>query len=503
MTSFSEFSEKKDVPQTQPFYKLKMGLEVHATLMSEKKAFVNIPIESSSYTSLGLLGTLPQINTEAIRLVLKLFKALNSEVPSEVNFVRKSYFYFDLPKGYQITQYQERNRKKGYIFLPKTNKKINISAISLEEDTAAHQKQGEKYLLLVERLGNPLVEISTEPELRSIEEVIECVKWIRFLLFFLHISKGELEKGNFRVDLNISLENEINEPISGRAEVKNLASFKAIEGAIPAVQTYFLQKIAENSDSVFNNETLRWDEKKEELIVMRDKVEAQDYLLVPESCIPTIKLSEREIEEITKNCEASHLFSLFISIMKSKLASREQEELIENYEFFWDCYKVKEVLGDWANSFFVLKIFNSINGGGDKVNNLISFLKELLKKLKLNAYSEDFKFNNLKIRESCKKLMSNTANIKEIVTFYLDSVTIKEEEIISFCETLLQEKNKKLIKLIGKPDKVTSFLLGEIRKKYGGQIDIKGIKEIVDDNLTLWMGKYFSNLSSSDEKGKS
>ncbi|CBZ40518.1 aspartyl/glutamyl-tRNA(Asn/Gln) amidotransferase subunit B [Mycoplasma suis KI3806] len=494
VTSFTTSNTVKKPKATSKIsFRLKMGLEIHATLLTERKAFVNIPVTSSSFTSLGLLGTLPQINTEAIRLVLKLSKALNVEIPSEIEFVRKSYFYFDLPKGYQITQKQNPFSKKGYVFLPKSIKKIGISAVSLEEDTAAHgEGEGENvHILLPERLGNPLVEIATEPELRTSEEVLECIKWIRFLLFYLNISRAEMEHGNFRVDLNISLEGDKNQPLTGRAEVKNLASLRAIADAIPAVQEYFLEQIKNKDRDLFEDKTFKWDDKKAELIVMRKKTSSEDYLLVPESCIPKIKLSDKEIKKITKDCESHKLLSLFESIQESPLASREQEEIIDNYEFFRSCLQVREVLGEWSNAFFALKIFNSVGGKISKVKNLIDFLNQLLKALKLKEFGRDFKFNNLKIRESCKKLIGNNPNIKSVVTYYLDSPKIEKQEIIGFCESVLSEQNQELHKLADRPDRLTSFLIGRIKKQYGKEVEVKDISNIISSNISQWMEKYF------------
>ncbi|KMZ96292.1 hypothetical protein PVNG_02430 [Plasmodium vivax North Korean] len=157
-------------------YFLKIGLEIHVELPIKNKSFSLEKREGVSITSLGYLGTLPQVNTEAIRMGLRVARALNSKLASEVTFERKAYLYFDLPRGYQISQYLNPIGRNGYIFLPQTLKKIPIRSVVIEEDTAAHSGESEGYTISTKRLGVPLIEIVTEPVFKSSEEAVECAK---------------------------------------------------------------------------------------------------------------------------------------------------------------------------------------------------------------------------------------------------------------------------------------------------------------------------------------
>ncbi|AFO52062.1 aspartyl/glutamyl-tRNA amidotransferase subunit B [Candidatus Mycoplasma haematolamae str. Purdue] len=480
-----ELEEKKEVEEG-PNYLFRIGLEIHSTIDSKEKAFAKTPIDSNSATSIGFLGTLPQINTHAVRSTIKVAKSLNAVIPNEIYFERKAYFYYDLPRGYQITQHLNPTGRNGYIFLPKMLKKIDITSVVLEEDTASCTQEADRYILSTDRLGAPLIEIVTEPCFRTTDEVIECIKWLRFLLFFLKVSKAELEKGHLRVDLNISLEDEFSRPVTGRAEVKNLASYKAIENAAKAVKDYFLEKMHTDPEAIFENETFSWIDKESRLTVTREKKDSSEYFFVPESSIPVIQAGGEEMRKITKEADSGKLLDLYESIGKSKLASREQDEIISNYEFFWDCYTVYQVLSNWANSFFILKIYNSVGGKTVHLNNLTEFLREITKDLK-EEEKATWKFNNWKVRECCKQLTRIEVNIRNTVEFYKSLPTITREDISNYCKSVFDTKKKDLQKFVSRPDKIVDLLLGEVKKRYQGKVEMSEAKEVADEGVSRWI----------------
>lgn len=472
--------------ELQTNFQFKIGLEIHLALNTEYKAFSVTKIADTSYTSLGLIGTLPQINTSAIKSAYKMAWALNTVIPKELTFERKSYFYFDLPRGYQLTQHSNPIGKGGYIFLPNLKQKISISSVALEEDTAAHSSYDgpqKNYQLSLQRLGVPLIEIVTEPELKSAEEAIECVKIIRFLSFLLKLSKAELESGQLRVDLNVSLVDEYGEARTGRAEIKNLASYKAIEQATTQIKKHFIEKMTKGEEDIFANETFSWIESESRLVRSRSKMSEADYLFIPESCIPAIKLSVEEKEELIFEANQDQLNNAIKGIESSKLAERERQEIVAGYDFFWECYRVQQILKDWANSYFVLKIFQSIKGSEKAFENLVNFLTKLVEELYKSYRITEFKFNNWKIRECCKKLISPMADIEQVVEFYLSLPTIGKEQIVELCHTTIDKEKDELKKIVEKEDKLTNYLLGVVKTKYKEQVEMAEAKQIVDMKL--------------------
>ncbi|WP_075047542.1 glutamyl-tRNA amidotransferase [Mycoplasma ovis] len=480
-------------------FKLKIGLEIHLALNTEHKAFSMTRLEDVSYTSLGLLGTLPQINAEAIRSTYKIAHILDSEISKEITFERKSYFYFDLPRGYQLTQRANPIGKRGHIFLPRLKRKINIRSISLEEDTAAHSVgSGGNYQLSLQRLGVPLIEIVTEPEIRDAEEAIECVKIIRFICFLLKLSKAELESGQLRVDLNVSLVDENGESKTGRAEIKNLASYKAIEQATKSIKKHFLEKMSQEGTNIFDNETFSWVEREARLVLSRDKMTESEYLFIPESCIPTIKLSLEEREKLILKVEKRNPNEILRGIQESKLADRERQEIVSSYEVFWDCYRVQKILKDWANSFFVLKIFHSSGGNEKTFKNLLDFLSKLSERLFKESGIKEFKFNNWKIRECCKKLTASVVDVDQIVDFYLSLPTIGRDEIIQLCEKTIDSKKEDLIKMVEREDKLSSYLLGVIKSEFKEKVEMPEAKLIVD----MKMKTFIARITKVEEEEK-
>jgi aspartyl-tRNA(Asn)/glutamyl-tRNA(Gln) amidotransferase subunit B len=216
-------------------YKLSIGLEIHVELLTKTKMFSssanssnNEPNKNINEIDLALPGTLPSVNKEAVILAIKLAKALNMEINSSLKFDRKNYFYSDLPKGYQITQFFNPIGINGILQDDGVN--VKIERIHLEEDTAKQTKNGDDILLDYNRAGVPLIEIVTKPDIHSKEECILFLKSLKQLLIFLQISDGKMEDGSLRVDLNISISK--NNELGTRAEIKNINSFYSVINAI-------------------------------------------------------------------------------------------------------------------------------------------------------------------------------------------------------------------------------------------------------------------------------
>lgn len=285
-----------------------IGLEVHIELQTKTKIFCNCPNsfgkKPNSLTCpvcMGLPGTLPSLNRSVVDYGIRTALALNSKVSEVTIMDRKNYFYPDLPKAYQISQlYHPLGTEGGLeISTSKGNKLIRIHELHMEEDAGKliHDKDTGRTLIDYNRCGVPLIEIVTEPDFRSGEEVVAFLDLLRRTLIFAGVSDCKIEEGSMRVDLNLSVREE-GKPLGIRTETKNLSSFKAVANAIEYESKRQTEVI--KSGGCVSMETRRFDENKLVTVAMRPKEECYQYKYFPEPDILPIHISEEYVEKIRK-----------------------------------------------------------------------------------------------------------------------------------------------------------------------------------------------------------
>jgi aspartyl-tRNA(Asn)/glutamyl-tRNA(Gln) amidotransferase subunit B len=290
-------------------YKPTIGLEIHCELDTESKMFCdcpNNPDEKEANVNIcavctGHPGTLPAANREAIRLVIKAGLALNASVQSASKFDRKNYFYPDLPKGYQISQYDLPFCSGGYLEIGEPGgpvKKIGITRVHLEEDTAKliHPEGADYSLVDFNRSSVPLMELVTEPDIASAREARLFAEELQLILRYLGVSDADMEKGKMRVEVNISLNREGDSKLGTKVEVKNLNSLKAVEGAVTC-EIKRQGSLLERGEKVLQ-ETRGWNEARQQTFSQREKEEAFDYRYFPEPDLVFFTFDEKMIEEI-------------------------------------------------------------------------------------------------------------------------------------------------------------------------------------------------------------
>jgi aspartyl-tRNA(Asn)/glutamyl-tRNA(Gln) amidotransferase subunit B len=291
-------------------YELVIGLEVHVQLATQSKIFSSDPASygaeannNISPVSLGLPGTLPRINKKAVEYAVKMGLATNCSINLITRFDRKNYFYADLPKGYQITQDEAPVCVKGYIKIAlkdKDEKKIRINRIHMEDDAgkSMHDKDEHYSLIDLNRAGVPLIEIVSEPDLRSAEEAAAYLAEIRRLVRYLEISDGNMEEGSLRCDANISVRLKGTEAFGNRCEVKNLNSMRNMQRAINYEFKRQIEQL-ENGKAIEQN-TLNFDAVSGETSVLRSKEMAYDYRYFPEPDLPPLYLTDDWVKELEK-----------------------------------------------------------------------------------------------------------------------------------------------------------------------------------------------------------
>lgn len=289
-------------------YEVVIGLEVHAQLKTKSKIFApdknEFGQEPNSLTSpitLGMPGVLPVLNKECVNMGILTGLALNCEIPSRCKFDRKQYFYPDLPKGYQISQYDEPICINGYLDI--NGKRIGITRAHLEEDAGklvhagADGLAGSSYSLVdLNRAGTPLLEIVSEPDMRSSEEARNYMEELRDIVRYIGVCDGNLEEGSMRCDANISIMPKGSKEFGTRAEIKNVNSFSALQRAIEYEIERQIEIVEEGGQVV--QETRLWDDNSRETRSMRGKEDAHDYRYFPEPDLMPLEISREWVQRI-------------------------------------------------------------------------------------------------------------------------------------------------------------------------------------------------------------
>ena len=314
-----------------------IGLEIHAQLKTESKMFCSCSnlskkVEANTKVCsvcLGYPGALPTINEKAVKKVIRAGKALNCDIADFSRFDRKNYFYPDLPKGYQISQLNHPLCEKGE--LETNGQKIGITRIHLEEDTGSLVHEGGVSLVDFNRSGVPLMELVTEPDIKTGEQAKDFAKELQLILRYLDISDADMEKGQMRVEVNISLAKEGDE-LGTKVEIKNLNSFKVVEQAVE--YEIKRQRKLLKDDKEIKQETRGWREDSQKTVSQRAKEEAHDYRYFPEPDLPPLDLNQAPLNknEVT---------------LGSELPQNRRDRFKKEYNLEEELFITDKALGDY------------------------------------------------------------------------------------------------------------------------------------------------------------
>ncbi len=469
-----------------------IGIEIHAQLKTNTKLFCGCPVQFGAPPNtlicpvcIGLPGALPVLNKKAVEQAIKVALALNMKTNKISFFARKNYFYPDLPKGYQISQYSKPLAEDGYIEinLDGKRKKIGIERLTLEEDAGKmiHDSPGlmEKSLIDFNRSGIPLVEIVTKPDISSPEEAVEFFSLLRSILMYLGVNDGNMEEGNLRCDANISVKKKGDDEFGTRTEIKNLNSFKFLKLALRYEikrQTKILMEGGE-----IHLETRTYNPSTDETIVMRSKEEAHDYRYFPEPDLPPLHISEELIDILKKEIP--------------ELPSDKIDRYVRNYELGIDQAKTIAQSRDLSNYFEEVARITALpkKSANWILGDVMKFLNE--RNMDINSYPVPpsdlaeliIEVENSKIprnigRDILKKMEEEKKGLKEIISSEKLAL-FDEESIKKLINEVIKDNPKPLEDWLKGKIQVFGYFMGEVMKRISGKADANRVKKLLKESL--------------------
>ncbi len=473
-------------------YEIVIGLEVHTQLLTDSKMFCSCSTDYASAlpntyvcpVCLGMPGVLPVINEKAIEYTVMTALALNCTIPEYTKFDRKNYFYPDLMKGYQISQYDAPIGKGGWLTIYDDNdrKRVNITRVHLEEDTAKLWHRGDYSLVDVNRSGVPLMEVVSEPELSSPEEARDYLIRLRNILRYLGVSTGNMEEGSFRCDANISIRPLDSKEYLPKVEVKNMNSFKAVYQAME-FESSRQKKVLEEGGKLVQ-ETRGWIDEKGITVLQRTKEYADDYRYFPEPDLPSLVLDRAKIEEIRARLpelpEARRdrfMTEYGLSIYDANIltSSKAMADYFENCVRLMEPSKAKTV-SNWLSGDFS-RLVNATNTAVENVKITPKYLAEMLNLVDKGAISGpaakavfEEMFRSGKgagdiIKEKQLSQISDAAEIREVIKQVMDNNTGAIADYTS-----------------GKEQALT-FIIGQVMKATRGRANPGLVREIIIKEL--------------------
>ena len=473
-------------------YEVIIGLEVHAELSTKTKIFCSCPTtfgaEPNTHTCpicMGMPGTLPVLNEKVVEYAVKAGLATNCEIERNSKNDRKNYFYPDLPKAYQISQYDKPLCNHGYIEIEDdegNKKKVRLLRIHIEEDAGKlnHDEYTGGSLVDLNRAGVPLIEIVSEPDLRSSGEADRYLKKLKSILQYIEVSDCKMEEGSLRADVNVSVRKVGDTKLGTRTEMKNMNSFKSITRAIDYEVTRQIDVLEEGGK--VEQESLRWDEVSGKTFPMRDKEDAQDYRYFPEPDLVAIRLSEEYINDIKEN-------------LPEMLESR-RERYINEFKLSEKDAKLLTASKYLSNMF---EAAEKICGNAKAVANwLLSDVSRILNEKELEPEGIPFKAEHLaKLVELIEKGTISSTIGKKVVEELFESPRdpeeiIKEKGWIQISdEGAIKEVVEKVIAnnpqsvadyKAGK-DKAIGFLVGQAMKETKGKANPQMLNKMFKEEL--------------------
>jgi len=466
-----------------------IGLEIHVQLACDSKIFSSASTvygkeqnTQASLIDLGYPGVLPVLNKEAVMMAIKFGLAVEAEIADLSIFARKNYFYPDLPKGYQISQYELPIVSHGQLAITLddgTDKRIGITRAHLEEDAgkSIHDKFSDTTAIDLNRAGTPLLEIVSEPELSSAKEAILYMQKIHQLVRYLKISDGNMQEGSFRCDANVSLKPKENTRLGTRAEIKNINSFRFVESAIN-FEVDRQKEILEQGGSVVQ-ETRLYDSDAKETRSMRTKEEANDYRYFPDPDLLPVKIDKGIIEKITASLP--ELFDQKVDRYVSTLSIKRVDAIeiaknIELAEYFEDALNTYNVNPQLLANWMLTEVMAILNKDKIEIANLsitAQSLSQLIQRI------DDGTISSTIAKNIFSQLIESKMDVDELIKEQGLEQISDTTEIEQIVITVLKEHQEQKDQYLAGKEQVLGFLIGKVMQKTQGKANPKLVNDLM------------------------
>ena len=469
-----------------------IGLEVHVQLSTKSKIFssasTNFGLEQNTQAcsiDLGMPGVLPVLNEQAVIMAIKFGLSINATISNKSIFARKNYFYPDLPKGYQISQYELPIVSKGSINIENRDgkKSIGITRAHLEEDAgkSIHDLYKDESAIDLNRAGTPLIEIVSEPELSNAEEAVSYLKKIHTLVKYLEISDGNMEQGSFRCDANISIKKAKEKNLGIRAEIKNINSFKFVENAI----NYEIKRQIDSLESgkKIVQETRLYDPVKNETRSMRSKEEANDYRYFPDPDLLPVIIDEKLIQSIKASIPELPDAKKKRFMKEFKLSEYDTSILVSDKllsEFFEYTVTLKNLDSKMVANWIITEVLALAKKSNLGVQDY-PVKPEKLAFLLSNIADETI--SNKQAKGIFLRMWTNGDNPEEIIQMEGLEQISDIEELNKIVENVLKNNYKCVGDYQNGKVKLFGFFVGEVMKETQGKANPKLVNQILKDKL--------------------
>jgi len=470
-----------------------MGLEIHAELLTASKVFCTCSAEFGGEPNsrccpvcCGMPGTLPVLNRSAVEYIIKAGYVMNCDINRFTKWDRKNYFYPDLPKAYQISQMPRPVCINGYVDINANGeeKRIRINRIHLEEDAGklTHDTANRLSLADCNRCGVPLIEIVTEPDLHSAEEVTAFFEKVRLLLQYAGICDCKMEQGSIRCDVNISVAPEGSNELGTRTELKNLNSLKAIAKAIDAEIARQTEVLDSGGDVV--QQTRRFNEATGETIPMRSKEEAQDYRYFPDPDIPPVIITEEELDRIRASIPEMPEQRIARYTNEYGISAKDASVIVSDKRIsdFFDEAAAESIAPKNVASYLVGEFMRRVNLGEIDPDALKFSGKEF-------AQLVEYLYSDKLSQANARLVLSEMAERGGSPQAIADSndLWIKEDNdlLASTIDDIISNNPKAAEQYRNGDRKVLGFFMGQANKALKGAASPKAIREFIEKKLSI------------------
>ena len=470
-----------------------IGLEVHVQLATKTKIFCrcstefgNVPNANTCPICLGLPGVLPVVNEEVVKFAVMLGNATNCYIRQDSQFARKNYFYPDLPKAYQTSQFDRPICENGWIdiMINGKSKRIGITRIHMEEDAGKLIHDGAdpnaSYVDL-NRAGIPLVEIVSEPDIRSADEAKSYMEKIHSIVTYLGICEGNMEKGNLRCDANVSVRPYGQKELGTRTETKNLNSFRNVQAAIKYEIDRQIDAILDGEEIV--QQTRLWDANQKISKALRSKEDSNDYRYFPCPDLPIVKLTESYIRQLTSNLPELPDQKQKRFIEEYGLSRYDAAKLVTNRSvalFFEEIVRqgtdakpaANWIMGDFA------RLLNESRTTIAECNITALLLKELL------DFIADGTISGKIAKTVFEEMFRTGKTAKDVIEDKGLKQVSDEEELAKICTSVVADNAKQVDEFRSGKEKVFGFLVGQVMKRTKGKANPPVVNQLLRDLLS-------------------